>query len=622
LSWFKNLVETYDRVSDIAGVSNTKGVSLLPKNHKAAKSDLCLRIDGNGNFRSVQKDKNPLTIIIPCSDDSSIRTNSPCPHPLHENLGYLANNKTKREMYLENIAKWSNFHPKVNAVHKYINGGTLPDDLQKSGIKSEDKLFVRFTVESGQNDNTPNLWEDPSVISAWQKYCDSLPLKTGLCYATGETAALSTRHPPGINEATYGAKLISCNDDTNYTYRGRFMKSYQANAIGAHASHKAHAMLKYLIETQGYRCDSQAVVAWGIEDGQAQANPFASTNELICFDIYSDDTDKIKSDNDRLIEARGKLAFAYASNLKATLVGMGNYKELSNIARRVAVIAVDAATTGRMSVTFYQDMPEIEYINRITAWHESCCWWFRGVNRDYISAPSVDRIITSVYGEPKGKDYYKIKKQARERMLHNIICGERIDRSWVSGATNRVSNPFSYNGKGGGWDYYVWQNAVSTTCAIVRKYYADKKEEFKLELETTRKTRDYLFGRLLAIADRLEGRALWEKEKNKNNEEERDKKKDNKKHSTNAIRYMTAFTLKPAGTWQQIYSQLNPYIQMLPPSTAEWYQGQIDDIIGLFDNPDKFLSNTPLSPEYLLGYSLQRRALKNIKEEKYDAPDK
>jgi len=242
-----------------------------------------------------------------------------------------------------------------------------------------------------------------------------------------------------------------------------------------------------------------------------------------------------------------------------------------------------------------------------------------------------------VYGETKEKSYKKIQKQAhkekqkqvydpiqrraRERILHHIVCGEPFDFGWVSAATYRVSNPFSYQKQEGGWDKEKWENAMSVTCAIVRKYYIEKKEEFILELDTTLCDRDYLFGRLLAIADRLESHARYlqtkedDKEKHetkKDDTEEDDEKKDeeekdDEKRPTNAVRYMPAFAVKPLRTWKLIFDQLNPYIQRL--DGAEWYQSQIDEIMSLFGSDD--FKDRALDGKYLLGYSLQRRAIYN-----------
>ena len=576
------MAQTYDRVAEIAGVADERGNVLLPRNHMAKKTDVYVTLDSGGNFRRAAKDD--LQICIPCTEDSASRSGKAIyPHPLHEELGYLAMDENKRKAYLAQISTWSKSHPKVEVVHKYIVDATILDDLQKESIEVDAKTFIRFRVEAGLEDLEPDLWKDPDIAKAWQAHYSKSTSKGMLtCYVTGDIAAPADKHPKGINQSTHGAKLISCNDETNYTYKGRFTKAEQANAISAQASHKAHAMLKFLIATQGYKCDSQAVVAWAIDDGSALPDPFEGSLGLL--------SAVTKTDTEKQMDAQWEIAADYAKQLRLALGGRGKATALNNRLRRIAVMAVDAATTGRMSITFYQALDENEYIERVIAWHESCSWYFRGKDgRLYISAPSVDRIIAAVYGEPTGESYNKLKKGARERLLHHIVCGQPLDRVWMSAAVAGASQPFSYSKQGGGWDKGRWENALSVTCAIVRKYY--QKEGLTLGLDKSCTDRSYLFGRLLAIADRLESHARY-----KQGESSTDKR------ATNAIRYMTAFASKPLRTWNQIYKQLNPYIQRL--NGAQWYQRQIDEVMGLF-SPEHF-SDKPLDGKYLLGYSLQR----------------
>lgn len=114
-----------------------------------------------------------------------------------------------------------------------------------------------------------------------------------------------------------------------------------------------------------------------------------------------------------------------------------------------------------------------------------------------------------------------------------------------------------------------------------------------MELETGRRDRDYLFGRLLSVADRLERTALYKADKQDT-------------RATNATRLMNAFQVKPFATWGLLYQQLTPYINQL--NGAGYYQSLIDSIMVLFRDGD-FENNAPLSPLYLLGYSAQNRAL-------------
>ena len=587
MSWFSNLAKTYDRVESLLGINPHKdpyGEVLSPLNHWSKKANITVTISNEGQF--VRAEETTEETLIPCTEKSLNRTSGIAPQPLHEDLSYLAFEESKRTAYLIQLKEWCNLHIKVLAVYKYISQNTLLADLNKSRIKSDDKKsFVRFRVEMpiDSGDKTPELWKDESVIKAWQTHCVHLENgEKGLCYVIGKVDFLANNHPKGINKSASNAKIVGCNDHTNYTYRGRFTKSEQANSISANTSHKAHAMLKYLIAVHGLKCGSQAIVAWAIDDGSPQVDIFDNS-----MDIFGKVT---KTDTDKLLEAGGELDINYAKKLRMALLGMGDAKKLSKHDRTVAVIATDAATTGRMGITFYKNLPQSEFIERIISWHEDCSWLFRRNDGKgtYISAPAADRIIAVSFGETKGDGYQKIKKQARERLLSHIISGEPLNKSWVYAAVNRTSRPQAFD------KLIDWEDTLSTTCAIVRKFHLQKKEEINLTLDTTNKDRNYLFGRLLAIADTIEFLA-------------RRDKLDTEKRPTNAIRYMTAFSSKPMRTWKLIIDQLNPYIKKL--NGAVGYQNKIDEIITLFEDGE--YSDKPLNGKYLLGYSLQRYSLKN-----------
>ena len=147
-----------------------------------------------------------------------------------------------------------------------------------------------------------------------------------------------------------------------------------------------------------------------------------------------------------------------------------------------------------------------------------------------------------------------------------------------------------------------WNRTVSITCALVRKYYKkQKKEEMALDLDETRAERDYLYGRLLAVADRLEQTAVYKAGKPDD-------------RATNAVRLMAAFAVKPYHTWGVLYQQLIPYIHQL--KGAGYYQSIIDSIMVLFG--EEYENNAPLSPLYLLGFSAQRRAFFKNKKDSED----
>ena len=87
-----------------------------------------------------------------------------------------------------------------------------------------------------------------------------------------------------------------------------------------------------------------------------------------------------------------------------------------------------------------------------------------------------------------------------------------------------------------------------------------------MSIELDRSDRDYLYGRLLGAADKLEERGLKEKEKGR---------------ATAAIRHMQAFAQHPFRTWQTIHSCLNPYIQLLK-GKRDFASNEIEAVNQLF----------------------------------------
>lgn len=125
-----------------------------------------------------------------------------------------------------------------------------------------------------------------------------------------------------------------------------------------------------------------------------------------------------------------------------------------------------------------------------------------------------------------------------------------------------------------------------------------------MSLDETRTTRDYLYGRLLAIADVLEEKALYKGEK---------------KRATNAARYMQQFSQRPFQTWKQIHDSLTPSFTRL--GGGYYFKNLIAEVTSL--NPEALIGNTPLTGEYLLGYYCQRQKLleKNEKPSSNEVED-
>lgn len=602
MGFWQHLVESYDRNADALKKTYPLSTTSISNN---ADMIAVIVIDGNGNFVRLEKiDKkspgnkkgpgNPLVnITIPVTEESMGRSSGIAPHPVFDQYEYLKGSGKKFNFYCKQLKAFSesSFATKqVMAIYQYIAKQTIAIDLSGKGLK--DKTNIIFQVEIPGNPES-KVWENETFFKAWHQYYVSIKNESqALDYVTGTVQPSATFHPKKISNASANSKLVSDNDKTNYTFRGKFSKSSEAVAIGYETTQKAHQFLRYLINDRGYYCGDQVILSFTIGSMEKVLPPPMEEKSIWC--ILQESVSQ--TDNDIQIRLRAETGFDYADALRKSLAGYGHSKVLRQHTR-TAVIALDAATTGRLSITFYRELDRTEYLEKIADWHDQCKWhqkFWDNENKKYIpyiGAPSVDKIIEAVYGKPRGgkdESFTKIKKAARERLLRCIFDGAFLPIDYMVSAVRRASNPLAITNKDK-FDRNGFEQVVSTTCALVRKYYQQiKNEDYKMSIELDRTDRDYLYGRLLGAADKLEEYVY---------------KKDNKpQRATSAIRHMQAFAQRPFRTWQTIHGCLNPYIQKVK---GGYEFREIQAIKDMFISGD-FETDTPLNGSYLIGYYHER----------------
>jgi CRISPR-associated protein Csd1 len=121
------------------------------------------------------------------------------------------------------------------------------------------------------------------------------------------------------------------------------------------------------------------------------------------------------------------------------------------------------------------------------------------------------------------------------------------------------------------------------------KYYYDhgilmKGEKNYMKLDIENRERSYLFGRLLAVFEKVE-RSTYDKEEGRD---------------TNAIRLWAAYVNHPMQTWKILEDALNPYFQKLRPGSREYYRRIISDITEMLLDEDTKVLNQGLKENYLL----------------------
>lgn len=72
--------------------------------------------------------------------------------------------------------------------------------------------------------------------------------------------------PKKIVSVNGNAKLLSANDSTNFTYRGRFASKEEALQVDGETSQKIHSTLQWLVNNHGTITDTQAIVICSVKN--------------------------------------------------------------------------------------------------------------------------------------------------------------------------------------------------------------------------------------------------------------------------------------------------------------------------------------------------------------------
>ena len=214
--------------------------------------------------------------------------------------------------------------------------------------------------------------------------------------------------------------------------------------------------------------------------------------------------------------------------------------------------------------------------------------------RKFVGAPAPKDIAEAAFGRRLDD---KLRKATVERLLPCIVDGQPLPRDLMESTVHRACNR-------AGLDHWVWEKNLGIACALFKGFF--KEREYQMTLETNRISRDYLYGRLLAIAEHVEGRALYL------SGETRD---------TTASKLTQRFADRPASTWRIIALALKPYMSRLRakrPAFLREMEKLLDEVVPSFQGDD-FLDDSRLSGEFLLGYHCQRQVLNPRKTDKPDS---
>ena len=613
MSFMKKLCDVYDAVIGTDGAKG--GGALLPVGFVQKNIKYNIILSPAGEFVTAQiLPDDEQACAVPSSPQAEARTSSKCaPFPLAEQLKYLiAGNDSKYfDSYVAQLEAWCAAEHAPDCLRvllNYLKKKTLYADLAAvSGLKlkyykhendakgngADAKSFACFSVE--YPDSVNRLWMRPDVRGSWEKQLASMTgERAELCYVTGLQLPAMENHP----KVQGNAKLISAKDvGFPFQFRGRFVDDRSAATVSGLASSKAHSALRWLMERQGFQKYGMNFVGWYMGEPALD---------------FGDDEDgerPVPDTFESYINALFRAVQGYEKDWKAE----SDLDDLTDEARaaldEVVILGLQAATDGRMSVTYEQEIPGNVFIDHVDRWRAACRWQMphqEGLDDDRPptwreiceAVMGVDAVNTARGDFKADKAATKLMRDLQLRLLHCVVGAEALPRNMVEAAFHRAVQPLTFTDSKGRWNGWSWSKCIAVACAMIREYEIDGRGSTAPQpvLDVSCTERDYLYGRLLAVAHKLE----------------QDASGDGK---TNAVRMMARFVQQPGVVWPQLYMKLIPYFGALAGKAAEGkarsahsYQYLLGQIEGLF-RPEDIDSTGALSHSFLLGFSAQTRAL-------------
>lgn len=591
MSWMQKLYETYENASRTTAVNDREN-PLPAMGFILGEMPLTVYLSPDGGFQSAARSPKGEEILVPCTLESGVARQNPVrPHPLFDSAKYLG---TGEQMEL--LKGWCDEPDTpevVRSVYTYLQKGTLKSDLEQAfaakNVKWTEKDGVKFCVSDASLTGPPELWRRGDVRESWAvhfiNHCLA-PQKGELCYVLGETLPSITKHPYALGNMY----LISMSDEN---CEGRFSKkAREALSVSGEVSLKAHSALKWLTRRQGtYLGANTLFLAW--DTGGALLPDLIRTDPA---DMDEWDEPEEEGRQADTWEPLGKALADGSHGYESRLLRELDQKDRGELSSVVVMVLDSASGKGRTAIAYYQELDMRDYLKNLTHWYLTCRWRIPRAKDGKITwgcrTPLPGEIGDLLYGTKDGEGDKKLKRQLTKRLIPCITARRPIPRDIVQAAFRKAVNPPAFKTRSNAWDGLEWERAVGVACALIRKQFEE--EEHPMALDENNRERNYLYGRLLAVADVAEHDAM--------------SGNDSTWRQTNASRYMQRFQQRPQSTWLKLFSIcLPPYFGRLKKKSVR-YTKLIDQITDKFQ-PGDMEKSSPLDVRFLEGYSCQKQAL-------------
>lgn len=593
---------------------------ILPMYHEKKKSDgknlIIIKLDKNSNLIDANYMEKNEIIVFPITEDSVARSSGVAPHPLVDNGAYLFDKDSKKEKsYRKQLEEWIdyseddflkiiyNFLSKEDSfksiVDKFYNNYVIlkgvkieykEEGKEKSKTFDFSKVFFTFVIEDYDGIKDISVSENKDLHKSYIKYVNYLnsndkEKEKVICNISGKEDYLCTKHRPLMGTA----RLISQITASDENYLGRFSKPDQTIEIGVESSQKIHLMAKYLLsskKTSVWLGSKSYLVNWFSDDIKNDSKLNLNTSVFKSIKTITPiGTDTSKDIGESFL--KGKILFSDSSKYYVSIF--------------------DKVSNGRSAAKYFKEIDVSILKENLKNWQNKYYWFSfnKELEEEIIFTPSPYNILVSAYGIERDGTLKIAKEKFLQSQLQiiisSIIEGKDISDNIEKALENNLKQRQRYD--------KTWNRMKNCAMAILR--HKEGIDTNMLDRENV--DRSYLYGRLLAIYERMEKSCF---------------DKDEDIRVSNAEKLWTSYVNSPVLISARLRNMIMPYQNKLMVNENKRgiyfkLKNEMREVTNLIDENysyKKQSNNMPLGPGFMFGYEAQMKDIftKKINKEEND----
>ncbi|OCS90992.1 type I-C CRISPR-associated protein Cas8c/Csd1 [Caryophanon latum] len=583
----------------------TDNYSVLPIFSVFRKTGVEFVINTEGELQKIILSLKKIPYLGDANEFVRSGTNAP-PYILYDSFKYLAEEKIKHR--LQAFESWSEIEPlpeSVTAIKCFYEKYFIePDDkaiqqfetviaqlIKTEQLQNDEKLFPDFPLQSEKgsfNDKVTNWFTE--VMSKTKE--KNLNYRINVEHRTEVWRCEDTYQ----SFATYKKNLFTQSDGTVSALTGKKIQYLAKKSITNIEKSKLFSTTNFVdkhtkgnFREQLYQFDAVEEMKFAaILDWLQENRSFIKTNDGGILG-WRDDL-STKEDNE----------FTYFQNaINGKRQVMSDEVTLSGF----NVLFYSIPDNGRMFVTNHLYIDGSKFHGTVTDWQRKTLW----VNKRNEAVSFFERghkaVLDLVFAK-KGVLVNSSEQKKRARFANELIKHKLENRAIPTLLVKELEQNILDNAakKKPSTDKQSYDEQLWLYCAIINKN--DYEGEYELNFTLQNRSRDFLFGALLANAHSFEQSVAYAREK-KGNVKEEDEVESSVK-VTFAHKRMKMMKNRPIDTWLTIYERLIRVYKK--EKSLHFFEANVAEILAHM--PDDGFSNVPLKQEYLLGYSLQLHDIK------------